>query len=193
MSKTVLFQVIQFSISMLFSSIWPIDRTLSGAITPGQSGPGSNGTEGVLCISQSSSITGTLPSDFLVSYSGHLLMGSVPLCRYAVGEFYSLCWFGNIYCWYKCTYIWYCPLYMHMLIYNVDIHTHTYNTDIPTGTYPILMYVHVYTHNVDTHTCSSSSSSCHAASTDIPDPLSPLLPIIHRLWQVFRATSHILT
>ena len=25
-----------------------------------------------------------------------------------------------------------------------------------------------------------SSSSCHAASTDIPDPLSPLLPIIHR-------------
>ena len=26
---------------------------------------------------------------------------------------------------------------------------------------------------------SSSSSSCRAASTDIPDPLSPLLPIIH--------------
>ena len=30
----------------------------------------------------------------------------------------------------------------------------------------------------------SSSSSCCAASTDIPDPLSPLLPITHRLWQV---------
>ena len=28
---------------------------------------------------------------------------------------------------------------------------------------------------------------------DIPDPLSPLLPVVHRLWQVFRATSHILT
>ena len=27
----------------------------------------------------------------------------------------------------------------------------------------------------------SSSSSCRAASTDIPDPLSPLLPIIHPL------------
>ena len=40
---------------------------------------------------------------------------------------------------------------------------------------------------------SSSSSSCRAASTDIPDPLSPLLPIFHRLWQVFRATSRILT
>ena len=40
---------------------------------------------------------------------------------------------------------------------------------------------------------SSSSSSCRAASTDIPDPLSPLLPIVHRLWQVFRAISRILT
>ena len=27
-----------------------------------------------------------------------------------------------------------------------------------------------------------SSSSCHAAGTDIPDPLLPLLPIVHRLW-----------
>ena len=35
------------------------------------------------------------------------------------------------------------------------------------------------------------SSSCRSASTDIPDPLSPLLPIVHRLWQVFRATSRI--
>ena len=39
----------------------------------------------------------------------------------------------------------------------------------------------------------SSSSSCRAASMDIPDPLSPPLPIVHRLWQVFRATSSILT
>ena len=38
--KTVLFQTIQFSISIQFSSIRPIDRTLSGATTPGQSGPG---------------------------------------------------------------------------------------------------------------------------------------------------------
>ena len=30
---------------MQFSSIWPIDRALSGATTPGQSGPGSNGNE----------------------------------------------------------------------------------------------------------------------------------------------------
>ena len=35
----------------------------------------------------------------------------------------------------------------------------------------------------------SSSSWCRATSTDIPDPLSPLLTIIHRFWQVFWATS----
>ena len=28
----------------------------------------------------------------------------------------------------------------------------------------------------------SSSSSCRGASADIPDPLLPLLPIVHRLW-----------
>ena len=39
---------------------------------------------------------------------------------------------------------------------------------------------------------SSSSSSCRAGSTDIPDHLSPLFPIVHRLWQVFWTTSRIL-
>ena len=38
-----------------------------------------------------------------------------------------------------------------------------------------------------------SSSSCRAASTDILDHLSPLLPIIHRLQQVFWVTSCVLT
>ena len=71
--KTVLFQVIKFSISTQFSSIWHIDRTLSATITPGQSGPGSDGNEWVLYIPQSSSITGTLPSDCLGSYTGHSL------------------------------------------------------------------------------------------------------------------------
>ena len=65
--KTVLFQAIQFNISTQFSCIWPIDRALSGATTPGQSGPESDGNEGVLRIRQSSHITGTSPSDILVS------------------------------------------------------------------------------------------------------------------------------
>ena len=38
-----------------------------------------------------------------------------------------------------------------------------------------------------------SSSSCRAISTDIPDPLSPLLPIVHCFLQVLRATPRILT
>ena len=48
--KTVQFQAIQFSISTQFSSNWPIDKTLSGATTPGQSGPGNYGIEEELCI-----------------------------------------------------------------------------------------------------------------------------------------------
>ena len=46
--------------------------TLSGATTPGQSEPGSDGNEEVLCIPQSSSITGTSP----MSSPGHSLGGS---------------------------------------------------------------------------------------------------------------------
>ena len=51
---------------------------LSGATTPGQSGSGSNGNEEMLCILKRSSITGTSPSDRLVSYPGHTLEGSYP-------------------------------------------------------------------------------------------------------------------
>ena len=98
--KTVLFQTIQFnvstvamskivpfqnnsvhslninSINMHFSSIWPINRTLSGATTLGQGGLGSDGNEGVLRIPQS--ITRTSPSDCLELYSGRSLVGSYP-------------------------------------------------------------------------------------------------------------------
>ena len=73
---------------MQFSSFLPIDRTLSKAATPVQSGSGSNGNEGVLHIPQSSSITGTSPSYCLVSYSGHS-GGGLPLCRDAVSVLYS--------------------------------------------------------------------------------------------------------
>ena len=71
-------------------SIWPIDRTLSGATIPSQSGPGSNGNKEVLHVPQSSSITEASPSDCLVSYQGHSLVGVfLPLCRDAVGVFYG--------------------------------------------------------------------------------------------------------
>ena len=41
--------------------------TLSGATTPSHSELGGDGSEGVLCVPQSSSIAGTSPSDCLVS------------------------------------------------------------------------------------------------------------------------------
>ena len=49
----------------------------------GQSVPGSYGNKGVHCIPQSSSITGSSPSDCLVSYPGHSLVGGglTPLQR----------------------------------------------------------------------------------------------------------------
>ena len=81
MSEPVLFQLIHFTISSHFTSTWPIDRILSGATTPGQSGSGSKDNEGVLRIPQSSTITGTSPWDCLVSYQVHSLVeGVFPLC-----------------------------------------------------------------------------------------------------------------
>ena len=62
----------------LFCYIWPIDRTLSGAITSSLSGPGSDGCKRVFCIPQSSSITGATPSHCLVLYSGQLLREPYP-------------------------------------------------------------------------------------------------------------------
>ena len=66
----------------------PYIEPLSGGTTLGQSGPGSDGNEGVLHILQR--ITGTPPSDDLVSYQDTCWVGGVlPLCWEAVGVFYS--------------------------------------------------------------------------------------------------------
>ena len=77
--QSVLFQIIQFSISYLFAlslnvkqGIGPIDRTLSSATTPGQIRPESNSNEGVLHIPQRSS-TG------FVSYLVTCWRGPAPL------------------------------------------------------------------------------------------------------------------
>ena len=56
---------------------------------------GVDGNERVLYIPQSSSITGTSPSDCLVSYPGYSLGEVLPLCRGAVSVFYSLKQLGN--------------------------------------------------------------------------------------------------
>ena len=74
---------------MQFSSIWHIDRTLSGVTILSHSEPVSDGNEGVLRIPQSSSISGSSPSDCLVSYPGHLWEG----------VFYSPSWLGKQIAW----------------------------------------------------------------------------------------------
>ena len=66
--KNSKFQTIQFDIITQFSSLWRIDRTLSGATTPGQSRPESDGNKEVLCIPQSSSITRASPSDYCLCH-----------------------------------------------------------------------------------------------------------------------------
>ncbi len=68
-------KTIQLSKSIRFSSFSSIDRALSGANTPGKSGPGSNGNEGVLRIPQSSSITGTSPFRLFSIISRTLIVG----------------------------------------------------------------------------------------------------------------------
>ena len=77
-TKTVLIQTIDFRISIEFSSIWPVDRTLSGATILGQNEPGSDCNEGVLRIPRSYSVTGTSPSDCLLSNPGESSWGSYP-------------------------------------------------------------------------------------------------------------------
>ena len=51
--------------------------TLSGATIPGQSGAENDSNEGVLYIPQRSNITGSSPSDCLMSYPGQSLQGSL--------------------------------------------------------------------------------------------------------------------
>ena len=56
----------------------------------GQSGPESNGNEGILDNPESSSITGALLSDTYVSHSRHSLVKEIlPLCKNPAGVFYS--------------------------------------------------------------------------------------------------------
>ena len=67
-------------------SVWPIDRSLSCSINPGQSGPRSDGNEGVPRAS---------PSDCLMSVQD-IHLGVLPICWDAVGLFYSPSQLGYI-------------------------------------------------------------------------------------------------
>ena len=71
-NNSILFKSFVFTQFKFQTVLWPIEKTLSGATTPGQSGPGRNYHVDVLHISQCSR-TGTSPSDGIVSHAGHSL------------------------------------------------------------------------------------------------------------------------
>ncbi len=135
--KTVLFQVIQFNISTQFSSIWNIDRTLSVATILGLSGPESNDNERVIHIPQSSSITGALSSDCLVSYPGHSLGESFPLqrCHWYILQLQST-WLEHL-CEVKCRQ--YCPGFYLVWFHGISIIV-AYLMPNPLNTYILNMY-----------------------------------------------------
>ena len=82
--KTFLFQIIQFSISTQISSIRPIDRTLPGSTTPGQSGPGRYSA-----FPKAPALL-ELHHRIVSCYTRDTRWGkALPLCRDAVGIFYS--------------------------------------------------------------------------------------------------------
>ncbi len=72
-SQTVLIQTIQFSISIVFVHIQLNVKTFLFQTI--QSEPGTDYNEGMFCIPQISCIIGISPSDCLVTYPGHLLEG----------------------------------------------------------------------------------------------------------------------
>ena len=106
--------------------------TLSGATITGQNGLGSDSNEEALHISQSSSITGTSPSDCLMSNPGHLLGG---VGSYLSGEMQSVystapSWLGFYVLVHRVRYISCICMYGCELIISVGIYIYIYTYDI---------------------------------------------------------------
>ena len=73
----------------------------------------------------------------------------------------------------------YIHIYIYIYIYTIEIYIYIY-IYIYNGMYIYIPIIYHHHHR-------------RAASTDILDTLSPLLPIVHRFWLVLEATSRILT
>ena len=102
LSKTFLFQAIQLSQTILIqtiqcSSMRPIDMTLSGATTLGQSGPGSDSNEELLRIPKRSSSYWNLTINLFCVLIRILVRRVLLLCIDAVGVFYNPSRPGNAY------------------------------------------------------------------------------------------------
>ena len=88
----------------------------------------------MLRILQSSSITGTSPSDCLVSYPGHSFRVILPLCRSAVGVFFSPSRQGNS--------VFTSHLFQYSLLFYFNIHSHFLHCNI----YSLFLQFNIYIH-----------------------------------------------
>ena len=89
MLEKVLFQTIQFSISVQCSFILSLDMSLSGATTPGKGGPENEGNEGVLVFSKASVLLEPQYQIVLRHIQDTNWLGVLPIYREAVGIFKS--------------------------------------------------------------------------------------------------------
>ena len=90
-------------------------------------------------------------------------------------------------CTYICVYLSKYAFINTIECYSVCVNIYTYPQKLTQFLWVCVclwVYIYIYIY---------ISSSCRAGSMDIPDPLSPLLPIVHRTKQVYRTTSCILT
>ena len=80
-----------------------------------------------------------------------------------------------------CTCVHICGYWALSKLYRTWFATNPQSELVTTNTVTIYMYIYIYI------------SSWHAASTDFPDPLSPLVTLIYRSRQIIHATSCIST
>ena len=170
-------------------SIWPKGRTILGATTPGQSEPGRNGNEEVLCIPQSSK-AGSSPSDCLMSYLGHLLKGELLQSVYSTAPA-NWAEFRFYYYLHIAGRRWERVITFQKAVVRSEMQTVLSRIELSSSSpfamtktiMPCILIWNFITVQIicikNSYLKLSSSSSYRAGSTDIPDPLSPLLPIVH--------------
>ena len=123
MSKRLVFQTIQFNISTQFSFIWPVDRTLPGAITPGQSAPERDGNKCVLCIPQH---YWNFTIIFFSVIFRILVRGVLPLCREAFGLFYRPIRLGKLSLSFSLSLSLYIYIYIYIYICDLCVYIYIY-------------------------------------------------------------------
>ena len=126
------------------NSIWTIDRTLSGAITPGQSGPGSNGSKEATHstkLQRCSFIIRVLNVIYRTLVVGWVLT-PLQICSRCILQtqltgLICLCVF--------LLRLWNCPRYCFTsILFNTHTHAHTSPTHIPPPHTHIYIFIYIW-------------------------------------------------